>query len=228
MSAWDECPHDIDMEAMKGRECFGGLDLASVNDLVALTLLFPEPDGSAIVLPIFWLPGDNIDALAKQHKVSYRVWTDTGALRTTDGNVIDYDAIVAQIVELAGIYRIKQIGIDRLFQGQAVETRLMNAGLDVVPIGQGWRSQSLPAKELERMVLSRRLNHGGHPILRWNAGNVVAVRDSADNISISKSKSRSKIDGVAALLMSLLCKLNDSTGATGNFYEQNEVIVLDM
>jgi phage terminase large subunit-like protein len=227
MTAWDECAGEVDPETLKGRTCYAGLDLASVNDLCALTLLFPEDDGTATVLPIFWLPGDNIDALAKQHKVSYRVWTDTGALRTTEGNVIDYDQIVAQIIELGTTYKIKQLGIDRLFQGQAVETRLMNAGLDVVPIGQGWRSQSLPAKELERLILSRRLRHGGHPILRWNAGNVVAVRDSADNISISKNKSRSKIDGIAALLMSLLCKLNDTNGTAANYYETHDLIVLD-
>lgn len=228
MSAWDECPAEIDMEALRGRECYGGLDLASVNDLCALTLLFPEPDGGAIVLPVFWLPGDNLDALAKQHKVSYRLWAEKGWIRTTEGNVIDYDAIVAEILELAAVYQIKQIGMDRLFQGQAVETRLVAAGIDAVPVGQGWKSQALPAKELERAVLSRKLKHGGHPVLRWNAGNVVAVRDAADNISISKSKSRSKIDGIAALLMSYLCKLNDTGATKSNFYETNELIVLEM
>jgi phage terminase large subunit-like protein len=228
MTTWDQCPGEIDMEALRGRECYAGLDLASVNDTTALLLAFPEPDGGITVLPTFWLPADNIDALAKQHKVSYRVWADKGWIRTTDGNVIDYDAVAEQISDLRAVYNIKQIGFDRLFQGQAVETRLMNAGFDVVPVGAGWRSQSLPAKELERLVLSRRLNHGRHPVLRWHAANVVAVRDSADNISISKSKSRSKIDGIAALLMALLCKLNDKSGTTTAFYETNPLIVLEM
>lgn len=220
MVAWDECPKVIDLDTLKGRECYAGLDLASVNDTTALSLIFPEGDG-IIVVPFFWIPGANVDELARQHKVSYRAWIDRGQMRTTEGNVIDYDAIVEQIRELGTIYPIKQIGVDRLFQGQAVETRLMNAGMDVVPIGQGWVSQSLPTKELERLVLARRVNHGGHPVLRWHAGNVVAVRDSNDNVSISKKKSRSKIDGIAATLMGILCKLNDTGTETSSYYEEH-------
>jgi phage terminase large subunit-like protein len=227
LTLWDKCPDEIDLDALKGRECYAGLDLASVNDTTALSLIFPDEGDGIIVLPFFWIPGANVDALARQHKVSYRKWIDRGQMRTTEGNVIDYDVIVEQIRELGAIYPIKQIGVDRLFQGQAVETRLMNAGMDVVPIGQGWVSQSLPAKELERLVLAGRVNHGAHPVLRWHAGNVVAVRDANDNISISKRKSRSKIDGIAATLMGILCKLNDAGASTTNYYEAHpELIVL--
>lgn len=227
MTAWDACPATIDMNALKGRECFAGLDLASVNDSCSLLLLFPEPGNAVTVLPVFWIPEGNVDALAKQHKVSYRAFIDRGFMRTTEGNCVDYDRIVEDIKELGTLYRIKQMGIDRLFQGQAVETRLQAIGFDVVPIGQGWRSQSLPAKELERLVLAHQINHGGHPVLRWHASNVVAVRDSNDNISISKRKSRSKIDGIAAGLMAILCKMNNAGQTTGRpYYETNPLIVL--
>lgn len=162
MVAWDGCPTTLDLEALKGRECYAGLDLSSVNDLTALVLLFPEANNGLTVLPFFWLPKENLDTLAKLHKVSYRAWVDKGWLRTTTGNCVDYDALVEQIKELGKVYKIKQLGLDRLFQGQAVETRLQQAGFDVVPVGQGWVSQSLPAKELERLVLARQLHHGGH------------------------------------------------------------------
>lgn len=228
MTAWDECPQEINLDSLRGRLCFAGLDLASVNDTTALVLAFPEPNNGVTLLPFFWIPAANVEALARQHKVSYRAWIDRGWMRATEGNCIDYDAIVEQTKELGHVYDIRQIGVDRLFQGQAVETRLQAAGCDVVPIGQGWVSQSVPAKELERLVLSRTLNHGGHPVLRWHAANVVAVRDSADNISISKKKSREKIDGIAATLMALLCRAKAGIVAPqGSYYERNpELIVL--
>ena len=34
----------IDMEALKGRECYGGLDLSSTGDITALVLMFPPRD----------------------------------------------------------------------------------------------------------------------------------------------------------------------------------------
>ena len=40
--------------------------------------------------------------------------------------------------------------------------------------------------------------HGGNPVLRWMAGNVVAEIDAAENIKPSKKKSTEKIDGIVA------------------------------
>ncbi len=216
MKAWDECPHTIDLESLSGKECWGGLDLSSVNDLTALVLCFNGPDDTTILLPRFWLPLANLNVLAREHKVSYRSWLDAGFLHATDGNCVDYDQIVDSIKVLSRLYILRQLGIDRAFQGQAVETRLMQAGCDVVPVGQGWVSQSLPAKELERLVLGRKVNHGNHPVLRWNASNVVAKRDDADNISITKKRSRGKIDGIAATLMALLCRSHAGAPMSGD------------
>jgi len=62
---------------------------------------------------------------------------------------------------------------------------------------------SAPTKKLEEVVLSERLRHGGHPVLRWMAGNVSIEQDAADNWKPSKKKSRERIDGVVALVMGL-------------------------
>jgi phage terminase large subunit-like protein len=34
----------IDMEALKGRDCYGGLDLSSTGDITAFVLMFPPRD----------------------------------------------------------------------------------------------------------------------------------------------------------------------------------------
>lgn len=207
---WDAAPA-IDTEALKGVPCFAGLDLSSVNDLTALVLLWPHEDKSFSVVPYFWLPVENLRALEKQHHVSYSAWVKSGHIRTTPGNAVDYDFMVKDIGEIAKQYPIRAIGLDRLFQGQAVENRLTGLGFDVVPCGAGWVTQSLPCKEIEAAVLSARIRHGGHPVLRWHASNVVAIRDAADNVSISKKKSRSKIDGIAALVNAWFMHLNAGT-----------------
>jgi phage terminase large subunit-like protein len=52
-------------------------------------------------------------------------------------------------------------------------------------------------------VVSGDLHHGGHPVLRWMAGNVAIEQDAAGNIKPSKKASTERIDGIVALIMAL-------------------------
>ena len=58
-------------------------------------------------------------------------------------------------------------------------------------------------KELYKLILEGMFVHGGNPVLRWMAGNVVAEIDAAENIKPSKKKSTEKIDGIVAWIMAL-------------------------
>jgi phage terminase large subunit-like protein len=58
-------------------------------------------------------------------------------------------------------------------------------------------------KELERLVLGRKIRHGNNPVLTWMADNVVARMDPAGNVKPDKERSREKIDGIVALIMAL-------------------------
>jgi phage terminase large subunit-like protein len=79
----------------------------------------------------------------------------------------------------------------------------MEDGFTVVEIRQGYKTLSPPTKELETLVLSKRLVHGGHPVLTWCASNVAVETDPAGNIKPSKRRARDRIDGVAALVTAL-------------------------
>ncbi|MCO6437232.1 MAG: hypothetical protein J5J06_09115, partial [Phycisphaerae bacterium] len=57
--------------------------------------------------------------------------------------------------------------------------------------------------ELEKLVVSGRLRHGGNPVLRWMAANVAVELDAAGNIKPSKKKSTERIDGIVAAVMGL-------------------------
>ena len=62
---------------------------------------------------------------------------------------------------------------------------------------------SPPTKELMNLVLSGKLKHNGHPVLRWMMDNVCVRSDPAGNIKMDKAKSTEKIDGAVALVMAL-------------------------
>jgi len=81
--------------------------------------------------------------------------------------------------------------------------RLLSDEHSVVPFGQGFYSMASPAAQFERLVIAGKIEHGGHPILRWMASNVTVEQDSAGNIKPSKKKSNERIDGIVAAIMAL-------------------------
>ena len=50
--------NEIKEEDFVGKECYAGLDLASVRDVTALVLIFPSED-RVDVLPYFFAPKEN-------------------------------------------------------------------------------------------------------------------------------------------------------------------------
>ena len=70
----------IDMEALKGRDCYAGLDLSSTGDITAFVLVFPPrtEDEKYIVLPFFWIPEDTIPIRVRRASFPYDVWMELG------------------------------------------------------------------------------------------------------------------------------------------------------
>ncbi|HPO77877.1 MAG TPA: terminase large subunit, partial [Thermoclostridium caenicola] len=204
MDKWDACAFSVDPEALRGRVCYGGLDLSSSTDITAFVLVFPPLDENDkyIILPFFWIPEDNIDLRVRRDHVNYDLWQKQGFLKTTEGNVVHYGYIEKFIERLGEKYNIREIAFDRWGAVQMVQN-LEGMGFTVVPFGQGFKDMSPPTKELMKLTLEQKLAHGGHPVLRWMMDNVCIRSDDAGNIKATKEKSTEKIDGVVATIMAL-------------------------
>ena len=219
MDKWDACgqrdaganspsAHAQLEEEMEGRACSGGLDLSSTGDLTALVLVFPPAgsDTKYTVLPYYWLPEDVIDLRTRRDHVPYAVWKKMGVFNTTEGNVVDYEFIVAFIAKLSERFRIREIAYDR-YGAEKIRRDLEELGaehaFEVIPFGQGFISMSPPSKDFYQFVMEGRIRHGRHPVLDWNMGNVIIDQDAAGNIKPNKKKSTEKIDGVVAMIMGL-------------------------
>ena len=68
---------------------------------------------------------------------------------------------------------------------------------------QSKRNYSEPWKWLMAALKDGRVRHGGHPVLRWMAGNVAVEVDGLDGVMPKKKKSAEKIDGICAMCMAL-------------------------
>ena len=201
---YDRGNQKIDYASLLGRDCFAGLDLSSTSDITALVLVFPPrtEEEKYTVLPFFWLPEETLELRCRRDHVLYDVWEWQGYILTTEGNVIHYGFIERFIEQLGEKYHIIEIAYDRWNATQMVQN-LEDMGFTMVPFGQGFKDMSPPSKELYKLLMEGNIIHGGNPVLKWMAQNVVMRQDPAGNIKPDKERSVEKIDGIVALIMGL-------------------------
>jgi phage terminase large subunit-like protein len=203
LEEWDACGYAIDLESLRGRTCYGGIDLATTTDVAAYVLVFPPENGEAYTLvPFFFVPEETVKKRSLKERIPYDEWARQKYIIPTPGNVIDYNFIKAKIRETAQEYNLREVAYDR-WGATALVTDMTEEGLSMIPIGMGFSSMSGPTKEMEKLILSRKVNHGKNPVLRWMFDNVMMRSDPAGNLKPDKEKSKDKIDGIVASIIAL-------------------------
>ena len=227
MEKWDACASLINEDDLEGRVCYGGLDLSSTTDITAFVLVFPptNEDDRYILLPYFWVPEDTLDLRVRRDHVPYDVWERQGFLMTTEGNVVHYGFIEKYIEQLGEKFNIREIAFDRWGAIQMVQN-LEGMGYTVVPFGQGFKDMSPPTKELMKLVLEKKVAHGGHPVLRWMMDNIYIRTDPAGNIKADKEKSTEKIDGAIAAIMGLDRAIRCGNVSTASVYDDRGILFI--
>lgn len=227
MDKWDACAFKVTEESLRGRVCYGGLDLSSTTDITAFVLVFPplDEDDKYVVLPYFWIPEDTLELRVRRDHVPYDVWEKQGFLQTTEGNVVHYGYIEKFIEQLGEKFNIREIAFDRWGAVQMVQN-LEGMGFTVVPFGQGFKDMSPPTKELMKLTLEQKIAHGGHPVLRWMMDNIFVRTDPAGNIKADKEKSTEKIDGAVATIMGLDRAIRCGNNNSASVYDERGILFI--
>ena len=219
MDQWDAC--NAAPEIPDGAACCAGLDLASTTDMAALVLC--HHDGERYhLLPFFWAPEAQVRELESRGRREYANWVRAGMLTATPGNSIDYQAIRAKLKDLATQYKITEVAYDPWNATQLAGELGSTDGLPMVEHRQGTVSMNEPMKLLIAQVLDGKINHGGHPVLRWNASNLAARADTSGNMRPDKAASTGKIDGMVAAVMAM-GRASVAPAPRESFYENHGV-----
>ena len=212
---WAACAGEAEFK--KGEEVYLALDLSSIIDLSALTMV--SNGEKTRVKSFLWKPLDLLeqhsdrDFGAGNHR--YKEWADQGHLLTTPGKSISPEAVVKKIAEICGTYRVLALAYDRwriedilrefdrigfaAYVDKDEEAR--GSGLRLIPWGQGYRDMAPAVDALELEVIERNLIHNSNPVLTWAMSNAVTTTDPAGNRKLDKDKVRFRIDPAVSLTM---------------------------
>lgn len=247
---WDACRDDLPSdERLRELPCAAGLDLAQKWDLSALVVAFRErlaqPIASVevvedegghtvtkqielnyrlILVPFFWLPENTLREHEKKDGLPYREWQRLGLVTATEGDIIDYTRIYADITTriLPRFPRLKQgvIGYDPAFATDIATDLRDRAGLTVKEVLQNYTHLSGPSYVFEALIKGRRVVHGGHRVLRNHVEVVSVKKDDAGRMRpVRPKQGHKRIDGVVASLMALkaLAEVPDRRKSLGVF-----------
>ena len=227
MAAWDGCADPVDPELLRGRPCFGGLDLSTTTDVTALAWVFPPDHNDDLwrVLSRYFVPAENLRKRAERDRVPYDRWSAQGFIEATDGNVVDYAAVEQRIRGDSALFQVREIAYDP-WHATHIALRLQEEGAAMVEFRQGFRSMAAPTRELEKLIVSQKLAHGGNPVTRWMAANVAVAQDPAGNLRPAKDKSTERIDGIVALIMAIGRAMLPTEQPRRSVYEDRGLLIL--
>lgn len=201
LSKWDACDGEVDLEWLKDKPCFGALDLASTRDLTSFRLVW-RVEGKYYTWGRRWVPESAVESRTERGSAPYASWVASGLIEQTEGDVTDYNVIEREVLAMIERFNIQSIAYDR-WNAQDLCNRLIDQNAPMIEFVQGGKSYHPAIQELERAYISGNLAHGGDPVLKWCASNLVTRKDQNLNMSPDKKKSQDKIDDMTTLIMAM-------------------------
>lgn len=187
LDLFDSTVGDWNRADLLGLDCYIGMDLSSTTDLTALSIVFP-PQGKQLEWRVFWdcfIPADGMQERVHKDHVPYDQWAKQGWINVTEGDVVDYTAIKARILEIAKFHKVREIALDRAFATMLVQ-ELEKENLTCVDIPQTYISMTNPLNETERLLKEQKLTHEPSAVARWCFSNASIAKNGNGQIKLVK------------------------------------------
>ena len=192
----------------KDTYCIGGCDLSSTTDLTCATLLGVK-NKKIRIKQMYWIPTNLLEKKVIDDKIPYDKWLKNGWLRLSGDSKIDYHDVTKWFLEQVQEFDLRPlwIGYDS-WNAQFWCDEMKQYGFQMVEVRQGYKTESVPLKQMKADLMDKKINYNNNPILKWNLSNVVVKMDDNENIMLSKEKSRQRIDGAASLMDAYVIYVN--------------------
>lgn len=191
---------DIKLEDYAGYSCIVGVDLSSVGDMTAISVMIPI-ENKRIFFNWSFLPEETYTN--HPNRALYEKFHKAGELDITPGNVIDHDYITNKIAWINTICSVTAIYYDPYNSSQWA-VNMTDMGYNMQPYGQNIGNMTRPTKEFQRLVLSGEMVMQKSSNFLWQIMGASIKEDANQNIKVIKtSYNRQKIDNVIACITAL-------------------------
>ena len=209
--------HKVDVDNFIDEDCYMGVDLSSVSDITASAIMFPPNPERAIYpdkyvfKPYVYLPVDNL--AENTNEELYRLWYRQGFLDCTPGNVVDYDQILKDQIEIYNKTYLHNVAYDE-WNASSWASDAYAEGLPIKGYSQTVGNFNKPTKMFEMLIRSGKVIIDYNPLVRWCFNNVEIKMDVNGNCKPMKGGSSNrkadrngtntkKIDPIIAMLEAL-------------------------
>jgi len=192
---WNINKHGISEEDLKGRDCYGGIEIVNGKMLNCFVLLFPEVQGKTVIKPIFWMP----DEFKRDHD-QYADWAKDGFIKVDSGNVVDNNWVFDVLAEEISKYNMHSFAFKNGLEDYALVQKMLTSGYSGNSISHGRQGISTPTLMWEEMLTKGEIEHFGNPVLQWMNSNCTAIRKENE---IRLEKSGSRVVGIYAAINAL-------------------------
>lgn len=227
---WMRCETEVDPDALTeaGYRCFGGLDLAQVNDLCSFTLTWlpveTKDQWQFVSKTWFWTPKDTLAIRAKRDMAPYDLWAKEGHLQAVPGKMLKFGWIAGELMTICSRHNPVMIGSDEYGLKQ-LNDKLdeLGAVLPCVVHPQGFNQRKVGDRpelegtgaeditlwmpdsinKLESALLEERIKVDVNPVMRMCSQGVVYTQNRTGHRMFDKQRATTRIDGMVSLAMSI-------------------------
>jgi phage terminase large subunit-like protein len=212
MHLYDRCAGDLWLRPdyhrgrLLGRTAWAGFDLAAKFDLSSWCLLVPE--GNLVhALWRFWIPEAALPNLDKHNEGKFTRWAKEGWLTVTEGDVVDYGRIYADIECDARDFEIKAADADQWSMAPVIQEIEKRTGVwEIDAYNNTYQRMTPGMTELMALVKTERFQSHGNPVARFCFDSVEVRKAPYDPELIrpdkpERDRSGKRIDAVPSAAM---------------------------
>lgn len=196
----------LKLEQYKGRDCWIGMDLSDTLDFTALSLVFPNVDGSVDIIAYAYLPETVFKnpRIPKNILTLYQKFQERGELILTPGNTVDYGYISDQVAHFKEIVNLKSVALDPALS-KHITARLENYfDIEMIHVSQKPTTMTEPSKHFQILLMQNKIKYNSS-VFKWCCLNAEVEVMNHGLIHVKKENATSpyKIDCLIAAITAM-------------------------
>jgi phage terminase large subunit-like protein len=183
---WDKNVHGLEVSG----DCYGGIEVAPSGDLSAVALCFP---GDVVAFKVMYFGAEDAVKLNDFYRDQREF------IKVDPGNEVENEVAISWVIEFFQQYNMHSFCFANTQKNNSIVQGLVKYGYQGQPIAQGVAGIAAATEEWEKLLRAGKVEHFGHPILKYQNSHCLAVRKEAG----TRIEKNGEVLGVYACLNAL-------------------------